>query len=76
MAVRTIAADKGCPVSPVSEREFSDDPSGRYAALVARGLIRLKAVTTSDLDSVPQYRMPGEIDPLDALLAERAEDDR
>jgi hypothetical protein len=35
---------------------------GRYAPLVTKGAIKLKATTTSDLDRVPQ--------------AERAEDDR
>jgi hypothetical protein len=43
---------------------------------VARGLIRLKATTTSDLDSIPQYAVPTDVSPLEILLAERAEDDR
>ena len=49
---------------------------GRYASLVAKGLIRLKATTTNDLDRIPQYDMPSGADPLAVLLAERAEDDR
>jgi antitoxin (DNA-binding transcriptional repressor) of toxin-antitoxin stability system len=49
---------------------------GRYSQLVAKGLIRLKATTTSDLDRIPQYAVPEEASPLDLLLAERAEDDR
>jgi len=49
---------------------------GRYAPLVAKGLIKLKATTTSDLDQFPRYDVPGDVSPLDILLAERAEDDR
>ncbi len=49
---------------------------GRYSPLVAKGLIRLKATTTSDLDRIPRYEVPDEVSPLDLLLAERAEDDR
>jgi prevent-host-death family protein len=49
---------------------------GRYTELVARGVIRLKATTTSDLDRLPQYPTPTDVSPLDALLAERAEDER
>jgi antitoxin (DNA-binding transcriptional repressor) of toxin-antitoxin stability system len=49
---------------------------GRYAPLVAKGLIRLKATTTSDLDQLPHYEIPDDVSPLDILLAERAEDDR
>jgi len=49
---------------------------GRYTSLVAKGVIRLKATTTSDLDRIPQYAMPPDASPLDILLAERAEDDR
>jgi antitoxin (DNA-binding transcriptional repressor) of toxin-antitoxin stability system len=47
---------------------------GRYSELVARGSIKLKATTTSDLDRLPQYAAPDGVDPMDALLAERAED--
>ncbi len=49
---------------------------GRYASLVAKGLIRLKATTTSDLDRVPRYPVPPDVSPLDLLLTSRAEDDR
>jgi antitoxin (DNA-binding transcriptional repressor) of toxin-antitoxin stability system len=49
---------------------------GRYSSLVAKGIIRLKATTTSDLDRLPQYTVPAEVSPLEVLLAERAEDDR
>lgn len=49
---------------------------GRYASLVAKGTIRLKATTTSDLDRIPQYPMPPDVSPLDVLLAERAKDSR
>ena len=50
--------------------------SKMYAPLVAKGLIRLKATTTSDLDQLPRYDVPDDVSPLDLLLAERAEDDR
>lgn len=49
---------------------------GRYSPLVAKGLIRLKATTTSDIDSIRRYAVPAGVSPLDALLAERAEDNR
>ena len=49
---------------------------GRYAPLVAKGLIKLKATTTSDLDQLPRYDVPDDVSPLDILLTERAEDDR
>jgi antitoxin (DNA-binding transcriptional repressor) of toxin-antitoxin stability system len=49
---------------------------GRYSSLVAKGLIRLKATTTSDLRQIPQYAVPAGSSPLDLLLAERAEDRR
>jgi prevent-host-death family protein len=49
---------------------------GRYTDLMARGVIRLKATTTSDLDRLLQYPTPTDMSPLDALLAERAEDER
>jgi prevent-host-death family protein len=48
----------------------------RYSALVAKGLIRLKATTTDDLDSLPEYGTPAGADPLAALLTARAEEDR
>jgi prevent-host-death family protein len=48
----------------------------RYTSLVSKGLIRLKATTTSDLDRVPRFAVPAEVSPLEILLAERAEDDR
>jgi antitoxin (DNA-binding transcriptional repressor) of toxin-antitoxin stability system len=49
---------------------------GRYAPLVAKGIIKLKATTTSDLDRIPQYDVPPDVSPLDLLLAEREADDR
>ena len=49
---------------------------GRYTDLVARGVIRLKATTTSDLQRLPRYRTPEDVSALDLLLAERAEDER
>lgn len=49
---------------------------GRYADLVAKGVLRLKATTTSDLDRLPRYSTPAEVSALDVLLAERAEDER
>jgi antitoxin (DNA-binding transcriptional repressor) of toxin-antitoxin stability system len=49
---------------------------GKYAPLVAKGLIRLKATTTSDLDRFPRYDVPEGVSPLDLLLAARAEDNR
>lgn len=48
----------------------------RYSSLVAKGLLRLKATTTDDLERLPRYPVPAEADPLEALLAARAEDDR
>lgn len=48
----------------------------RYASLIAKGLLRLKATTTDDLDRLPRYAVPAGSDPLEALLAARAEDDR
>ena len=49
---------------------------GRYSPLVAKGLIRLKATTTADLEQLPSYEIPAGVSPLDILLDERAEDDR
>jgi hypothetical protein len=49
---------------------------GRYTDLVAKGIIRLKATTTSDLDRLPQYLTPVGFSALDVLLAGRAEDER
>jgi antitoxin (DNA-binding transcriptional repressor) of toxin-antitoxin stability system len=49
---------------------------GRYTDLVAKGVIRLKATTTSDLDHLPRYATPADVSALDVLLAERAEDER
>jgi prevent-host-death family protein len=48
----------------------------RYSPLVAKGLIRLKATTTADLDRMPSYDVPAGASPLDLLLETRAEDDR
>jgi len=49
---------------------------GRYSPLVAKGLIRLKATTTADLDRMPSYDFPPDASPLDLLLEARAEEDR
>lgn len=49
---------------------------GRYAPLIAKGLIRLKPVTTRDLDDLPAYQVADDASPLDILLAEREADDR
>jgi antitoxin (DNA-binding transcriptional repressor) of toxin-antitoxin stability system len=48
----------------------------RYAPLVTKGLVKLKATTTSDLHRIREVPMPLEASPLDLLLAERADDDR
>jgi antitoxin (DNA-binding transcriptional repressor) of toxin-antitoxin stability system len=48
----------------------------RDSQLIAKGLIRLKATTTADVDRLPRYDVPGDVSPLDLLLDERAEDDR
>jgi prevent-host-death family protein len=49
---------------------------GRYTSLVSRGIIKLKATTTSELDHLPRYAVPADVSPLDILLEGRAEDDR
>ncbi|MFY1658214.1 type II toxin-antitoxin system Phd/YefM family antitoxin [Micromonospora sp. WMMD1274] len=49
---------------------------GRYATLVARGVIRLKATTTSDIDRLPRYDVPPDVSPLELLLADREDDER
>jgi prevent-host-death family protein len=49
---------------------------GRYAPLIASGTIRMKPTTTSDLDQLPRYAVPGDVSPLDVLLAEREADSR
>ncbi|MGC4806581.1 hypothetical protein [Micromonospora sp. DT233] len=49
---------------------------GRYSSLVARGVIRLKATTTSDIDRLPRYDVPPDVSPLDLLLADREKDER
>lgn len=48
----------------------------RYVPLVSKGLVRLKAMTTSDLDRIAELPIPGDSSPLDLLLAEREENDR
>ena len=45
---------------------------GRYFPLVAKGVIRLKATTTADLDQLPAYDVPADVSPLDLLLEARA----
>jgi len=49
---------------------------GRYAPLIAKGMIRVKPTTTRDLDQIPGYAVPEDVSPLDILLAEREADDR
>lgn len=49
---------------------------GRYAPLIAKGIIRIKPVTTADLDQIRTYAVPEDALPLDVLLAERQADDR
>jgi prevent-host-death family protein len=49
---------------------------GRYRSLVAKGLIRLRATTTTDVDQLPHYDVPADASPLDLLLDARAADDR
>ncbi|MFC8845684.1 MULTISPECIES: hypothetical protein [unclassified Micromonospora] len=49
---------------------------GRYASLVTKGVIRLKATTTSDLDRLPRYDVPPGVSPLGLLLAGREDDER
>lgn len=49
---------------------------GRYAPLIARGVIRMKPTTTSDLDQLPRFTVPEDASPLEILLAEREADDR
>ena len=48
----------------------------RYLPLVAKGLVKLKGTTTSDLDRIVKVPVPDDVSPLDMLLAERAADDR
>lgn len=48
----------------------------KYSPLVAKGLIKLKATTTRDLDRLPRYDLPAGASPLDVLLAARAEEER
>ena len=49
---------------------------GRYAPLIAQGIMRMKPATTRDLDRLPSYVVPEGASPLDILLAEREADDR
>ena len=49
---------------------------GRYAPLIAKGIIRVKPTTTRDLDQIPSYAVPEDLSPLDILLAEREADSR
>ncbi len=49
---------------------------GRYASLVAKGVIRLKATTTSDIDRLARYDVPPDVSPLEVLLADREDDER
>ncbi len=49
---------------------------GRYAPLIAKGIIRIKPTTTGDLDQLPSYAVLDDASPLDVLLAEREADGR
>lgn len=49
---------------------------GRYAPLIAKGIIRLRPATNKDLAQIPTYAVPEDSSPLDMLLAEREADDR
>lgn len=49
---------------------------GRYASLIAKGIIRLRPTTNQDLGQIPTYAVPEDSSPLDLLLAEREADDR
>jgi prevent-host-death family protein len=49
---------------------------GRYAPLIARGVIRIKPTTTKDLGQLPRYAVADDVSPLDVLLAEREADSR
>ena len=62
----------GAPEATPSVTGLADDP---LDALVSKGVIRLGATTTADLDRVPRFSIPEEASPLDLLLADRAEDD-
>ncbi|MEV6106037.1 type II toxin-antitoxin system prevent-host-death family antitoxin [Streptomyces sp. NPDC051940] len=48
----------------------------RYAPLVERGLIRLKATTSADVDQLRSYEPGGGDSPLSILLADREDDPR
>jgi prevent-host-death family protein len=48
----------------------------RYAPLVARGIIRMKPMTTKDIGQIPTYQVSDDASPLDLLLAERDADQR
>lgn len=48
----------------------------RYVPLVTKGLVKLRGTTTSDLANIVKVPVPGDVSPLDVLLAARAEDDR
>ncbi|MEW2377309.1 type II toxin-antitoxin system Phd/YefM family antitoxin [Micromonospora sp. NPDC047812] len=48
----------------------------RYATLVAKGTIRLKSTTTSDIHRLPRYDVPPDVSPLDLLLSDREDDER
>lgn len=49
---------------------------GRYAPLIASGLIRMRPTTTRDLGRLPDYPVPEGASPLDILLEEREADSR
>lgn len=49
---------------------------GRYASLIAKGIIRLRPATNKDLGRIPTYAVTEDSSPLDLLLAEREADDR
>src|SRR5205809_4928231 len=49
---------------------------GRYAPLIARGIIRIKPTTTRDLTQLPSSAVPEDASPLPILPPAREPDDR
>ncbi|MFI8345772.1 hypothetical protein [Streptomyces sp. NPDC085596] len=60
----------------IAVQPSAESPMGRYAHLVAQGKIKLKPVTAADRHAMPHYEVPGDVDPLALLLAEREEGGR
>lgn len=49
---------------------------GRYAPLIARGIIRIKPTTTRNLDLLPSFAVPEDSSPMEILLADREAEQR